>query len=350
MVPVSDGARMIFQGWGDSSSPSRTVAASTADPVTLNATYQLQYQLTTSASPADAVLWTISPGASDGFYEAQSVVAISAQERSGYKFMGWNGDASGITRPLAVAMTSPKTISVILDTVPFVDKGGVKNAAGDTPEQLVAPGSVISIVGVNLAAGEEHGPDSPLKQSLAGVSVRAAGMLIPLFFVSPGQINAQLPFEIAEGPQSLTIAVPGKQDLKVDFTASRNAPGLFSIPGGDTAYAMASHADGSSVTLDSPADKGETITIFGTGFGPYVGTAPDGFALPVGPNFLLADPVKLLVGDAEVPVSYAGAADMKVGVNAVSFTIDDSMPAASNVAVKVSINGHESNTVILPLK
>jgi uncharacterized protein (TIGR03437 family) len=113
---------------------------------------------------------------------------------------------------------------------------------------------------------------------------------------------------------------------------------------------MASHADGSSVTLDSPADKGETITIFGTGFGPYVGTAPDGFALPVRPNFMLADPVKLLVGDTEVPVSYAGAADMKVGVNAVSFTIDDSMPTASNVAVKVSIIGHESNTVILPLK
>jgi uncharacterized protein (TIGR03437 family) len=113
---------------------------------------------------------------------------------------------------------------------------------------------------------------------------------------------------------------------------------------------MASHADGSPVTLDSPAAKGETITLFGTGFGPYVGNAPDGFALPADPSFRLADPVKLIVGDADVPTSYAGAAAQKVGVNAISFTIDDSMPQGSNVPVKVRINEHESNTVILPMR
>jgi len=348
--PVSDGVRLLFQGWTDSSSPTRTLRADSANPVKLNATYQLQYQLSTSASPSDAVVWSISPWTSDGFYDAQSVVAVSAEERPGYRFMGWNGDAGGLTRPLGVAMNAPKTVAVMLDPVPFVDKGGVKNGAGDTPESIVAPGSVISVVGVNLAPGEERGPVSPLKQSLAGVIVRAGGMLMPLFFVSPGQINAQLPFAIGEGQQTLTISVPGKADMNVAFNVSRNAPGLFSNQAGDVAYAMAAHADGSPVTLDSPAVKGETITLFGTGFGPYLANAPDGFALPAGPNFLLADPVTLVVGDGEVPTSYAGAAAQKVGVNAVSFTIDDSMPQGTNAPVKVRINGHQSNTVILPLK
>ena len=58
----------------------------------------------------------------------------------------------------------------------------------------------------------------------------------------------------------------------------------------------------------------------------------------------------LIVGDAELPTSYTGAAPQKVGVNAVSFTIADSLPQGSNVPVKIRINGHESNTVILPLK
>jgi uncharacterized protein (TIGR03437 family) len=239
----------------------------------------------------------------------------------------------------------------MLDPVPFVDKGGFKNGAGDTPEQIVAPGSVVSVVGINLAPVEEHSPASPLKQSLAGgVSVRAAGMLMPLFYVSPTQINAQLPFEVAEGPQSVTLSVPGKPDMKVDFAVSRNAPGLFNTQASDVGYAMASHADGSPVTVDSPAAQGETITLFGTGFGPYLSNAPDGFALPADGSFLLADPLTLVVGDNEVPTIYAGAADRQVGVNAVSFTIDNTMPQGTNVPVKVRINGHVSNTVILPLK
>jgi uncharacterized protein (TIGR03437 family) len=57
-----------------------------------------------------------------------------------------------------------------------------------------------------------------------------------------------------------------------------------------------------------------------------------------------------MVGDGEVPTSYAGAAAQKVGVNAVSFTVGDGLPAGSNAPVKVRINGHESNTVILPLQ
>lgn len=350
IAPVSDGARLVFQGWADSTSPSRTVVASSGDPVTLNATYQMQYQLTTSANPADGVLWSVTPANSDGFYNSQAVVSVGAEEKAGYRFLGWTGDASGLTRPLGVIMTSPKNIAVMLDPVPFVDKGGIKNGAGDTPEALVAPGSVVSVVGLNLAPGEERGPASPLKQSLAGVTMRAAGQLMPLFYVSPEQINAQLPFETGEGSQTLTVSVPGKPDLTVNFTVARNAPGLFSTAAGDTAYALAVHADGSPVSPDSPAAKGETITLFGTGFGPYVGTAPDGFALPADPNFMLADAVNLVVGDADVPTSYAGAAAQKVGVNAVSFTVGDGLPEGTNAPVKVRINRHESNTVILPLK
>jgi uncharacterized protein (TIGR03437 family) len=349
MAPAGDGARLLFQGWADSSSPARSVVT-TANPMQFNLTYQLQYQLSTAADPANAVLWTISPASNDGFYNAQSVVILDAREQPGFRFLGWNGDASGITRPVGVSMTAPKTVTVMVDPVPFVDKGGVKNGAGDTPEPIVAPGSVVSVVGINLAPGEEHGPASPLKQSLAGVSVRASGMLMPLFYVSPNQINAQLPFEVSEGPQSLTLSVPGKPDLKVDFTVSRNAPGLFNTQAGDVAYAMASHADGSPVTLDSPAAQGETITLFGTGLGPYLSNTPDGFALPADGSFLLADPLTLVVGDNEVPTLYAGAANQQVGVNAVRFTIDNTMPQGTNVPVKVKINGHVSNTVLLPLK
>ena len=247
-------------------------------------------------------------------------------------------------------MGAPKNIYAVLDPVPFVNSDGVKNGAGDTPEAIVAPGSVISILGVNLASEEELGPISPMKQVLAGVTVRAAGLLMPLFFVSPGQINAQLPFEIAEGKQTLTVSVPGKPEVSVSFTVARNAPGLFGSALDSLQYAMASHADGTPVTPDRPAGRGETITVYGTGFGPYMAAAPTGFALPLDPNFMLADLVEVVVGDASVKPTYAGVAAQKAGVSAVSLIIGDGLPTGGSAPFKVRINGHESNTVILPLQ
>ena len=349
-VAAGEGSRLVFQNWSDNPSATRALLASTGRAVSIEARYQLQHQLTTAANPADGVKLTVDPQSPDGFYNAQSVVAIGAEERSGYRFLGWTGDAGGVIRPLAVTMNSPKTIVVVLDPVPFIDKGGVKNGVGDTPELIVAPGSVVSVVGVNLAAAEERGPLSPLRQSLGGVTVRASGILMPLFYVSPTQINAQLPFEISEGDQTLTVNVPGKPDISVVFTVARNAPGLFATPLGDTPYATALHADGSAVTVDNPAAKGEIITLHGTGFGPYLGNAPDGFALPADPNFALLDPVTVVAGDTELKTIYAGAAAQKVGVQAVSFQITDDLPEGVNMPVKVRVNGHESNVVILPMK
>jgi uncharacterized protein (TIGR03437 family) len=350
LIPAGEGSRLVFQSWSDTPDATRKLLANTATPVNIEARYQLQHLLTTAADPAGGVQLTVSPGSSDGFYNAQSVVAIGADEKSGFRFLGWSGDGSGVFRPLAVTMNSPKTIVVMLDPVPFIDKGGVKNGVGDTPEPIVAPGSIISVTGVNLAAGEERGPLSPLRQSLAGVTVRSSGLLLPLFYVSPNQINAQLPFEVSEGDQTLTVSVPGKPDITVNFTVARNAPGLFATPLGDTPYATATHADGTAVTIDNPAAKGEIITLQGTGFGPYKGTAPDGFALPPDPSFTLIDAATVVAGDTELPSTYAGAAAQKVGVNAVSFQITDALPTGGDMPVKVRVNGHESNVVILPMK
>jgi uncharacterized protein (TIGR03437 family) len=348
-VPVGDGSRMIFQGWTDNGSPQRDLI-SVIDPQALSANYQLQYRLAVSADPPEGVEWHVQPDSTDGYYAAQTSVTLTAVAQAGFRFLRWSGDLSGSGRAASVTMTSPKSVVALLDRVPFVPPGGVKNAAGDTPEGAVAPGSVVSIIGFSLAPGQEIGPASPLKQTLAGVTVWIGERLLPLFYVSPGQINAQLPADLPEGPQTLTVRWEGKPDVKVDFTVARNAPGLFTNLIGDTAYALAAHADGTEVTPDNAVRKGETITLFGTGLGPYVGQAPDGFALPEAPNFLLADAVDILAGDAVVQPVYAGAAVGRVGVNAVRFIAGNDLPAGVNVALKVRINGHESNTVTLPLQ
>src|SRR5207248_11522925 len=131
----------------------------------------------------------------------------------------------------------------------------------------VAPGSIVSLFGVNLAPSLQVGPDNPLAQSLADVTVRIGGKLLPLLFVSPEQINAQLPPDLAEGVYTLTVRWEGKPDAVTDFTVARNAPGLFNRVVDGRAFGLFLHENGDPITTDSPARRNETVTLLGTGLG-----------------------------------------------------------------------------------
>lgn len=349
-VQLGEGRRLVFQGWLDGGTVERKLISS-ATPQSLSANYQSQYRLVLSADPPEGVIWRVQPESPDAYYDAQTAVSVAADTKSGFRFLGWSGDISATaSHQAAVAMSAPKSIVALLDRIPFIAPGAIRNAAGPTPDDVLAPGSVVSISGVNLAPFQETSPTTPLKHILAGVTVWLGDKLAPLFFVSPDQINAQLPSDLPEGSQTLTIRSDGKPDAKVSFTVARNAPGLFTQAIGDSLFALAAHADASLVTPDNPAVKGETITLFGTGFGPYVGPTADGFALAEAPNLMLADPIDIVVGDSSVTPLYAGIAAGRVGVNAVRFKVGEGLPDSTNVLVKVSSGGRESNTVMLPVR
>ena len=62
----------------------------------------------------------------------------------------------------------------------------------------VAPGSIISIFGTGLASQTAQAANVPLPTSLGGTSVAIRGNgNVPLYFVSPTQINAVVPFQIS---------------------------------------------------------------------------------------------------------------------------------------------------------
>src|ERR1700730_4873277 len=77
---------------------------------------------------------------------------------------------------------------------PVVSQGGVSDAAGGTSP--VAPGALVSIYGTGLAAGLAQADTIPLSTKLNNVSVTFNGIVAPLLFVSTGQVNAQLPWNV----------------------------------------------------------------------------------------------------------------------------------------------------------
>ena len=300
----------------------------------ISANYQTMNCLSTAANPAGSASWSVQPGSPDGYYASQTTVSISVAALPGYRFHGWSGDLSGSVPSGAVAMNVPRSVTALFDAVATIAPTGVQNGAGSTPQTGVAPGSVISIFGSNLASAVVTGPGNPLAQTLSGTVVQVANRMLPLFFVSPAQINAELPADLALGPQTLTVSAQGQPNVNASFTAVRDAPGLFEQAVNGQSFAVAVHADGSAVTAGSPARRGELLTVYGTGFGPTDPVRPVGFAVPQTPPFVLLDAASVLVGDAVIPAENAFAEPGSVAVDVVQFRLGDGAPSATNAPLR----------------
>ncbi len=346
---MAAGIRLAFLAWADGAPATRTVTVGSGT-VTLTANYQSYYLLSATVDPAGTAALQFSPASPDGFYASPTSVTAAASASTKYSFDHWEGDAAGTSPNVTVAMTQPRTICAVLKRSGNDGIDSITNAAGLGPEDAIAPGSIISIYGPKLAAGTETGPASPLVQTLDGVTVTIGDQLLPLLLVSPGQVNAQLPSGLGAGEQTLTVHNPGQPDAIGIFTAQRNAPGLFSQQISGRPYWVAMHADGSVVTPKSPARRGEIVTALGTGFGPFHPQPPDGFAVPTSATFPLADPVELEFSGKVVKPDFTGAAPGRVGITEVRFYITDPFPTSATIDINVRVNGHESNTVLLPLE
>jgi len=348
-VPQGDGSRADFTGWAGGGTGDLALTLG-PNAQTASANYHFLNRLSAASNPPNGASWNIQPASPDGFYDSQSTVAVSLTALPGYRFRRWDGDLSGTIPSGVVAMSAPRSVNALLDVIPYLAPSGITNGAGVTPQAGVAPGSIASIFGANLAASVLVAPDGVVPQTLAGVTVMAGTRLLPLFFVSPSQINVQLPDDLALGTQTLTVSSQGQPDVQASFSVVRNAPGLFPQVINGQSFAVVLHEDGTLVTVDAPALHGELLTLYGTGLGPANQTRPEGFAVPQSPRYLLQDAVTVQVGGAAIAAEQAFAAPGRVGIDAIQFRLGDGAPSATNATFHVTVSGNDSNTVLIPIQ
>jgi uncharacterized protein (TIGR03437 family) len=151
--------------------------------------------------------------------------------------------------------------SVTITTLTSDNMGG--------PRLEITPGAITALFGSGLAEGAAMADSLPLPTELGGVSLFVNGTAAPLFYVSPTQINFQVPWETVGSSASLLLQKRSDSGLvlsnAVVAPVSDLTPGLFSVSGDGTGRLLAFHADGSPVTDDSPIVAGESIFFFGTG-------------------------------------------------------------------------------------
>jgi len=344
-------SRVSFTGWADGSTSVTRTVSFVGNAVALQANYQQQWAITSAAVPAGTATFNYNPPSPDGFFNDGTPVTITVTPANGYRFVKWGGDLTGTYSTGYLTFSSPHTIAAFTQAVPSIAPAGIMSAAGATPDGTVAPGSVITIYGNNLAPALQIGSTNPLPQSLGEITVTVGNYLLPLLFVSPTQINAQLPVELVDGTYTLLVHQTGMPDVSGTMTVSRDAPGMFTQSNAQNVpLVLALHQDGSLVTFDSPAIHGETISIYGTGFGPYVQTTFDGFFVPASPSNSVADPVTLTVGSVTKTPDFAGAAPGAVGLTLVKMKITDDLPTGTSVNMQVQVNNKASTAVVLPLQ
>ncbi len=219
-----------------------------------------------------------------------------------------------------------------------------QNAANNLQTRALAPGTVAAVAAFGNA--NQFGSQTvsastlPLPKQLAGIQVLLNDKPVPLYFVSPNQINFLVPMDApTSGTADLLIVrtdtgqVLSNSPVQMD----RVSPGLFTLPQTGSGQAAAINQDGTINGPANPAPRGSIVAFYGTGQGVVPGAPPDG-AAPTGETPTSQKP-QVIIGIAPVPpenVTYSGLAPGLPGVWQVNVKIPDTVaPTTSTVQTQV---------------
>ncbi len=252
---------------------------------------------------------------------------------------------------LYVADTQNNAIRLLTPAlqVPLINAGGVVNGASYAAP--VVPGSIASVYGDFFLASTSIDTTLPLETTLQSLSFQfSGGTMAPLYFVSSGQVNLQVPWELA-GQTTATLAATlnSTTGATQSVTLASAAPAIFTTnsqgsgPGAiqDSAYNL--------IDASNPAIAGTTtILIYCTGLGPVSENQPaTGAAASLTQLAPTVTQPTVSIGGVAATPSFSGLAPGYVGLYQVNVPVPSTVAAGSAVPVTVSMNGVTSNTVTI---
>jgi uncharacterized protein (TIGR03437 family) len=262
-VCESGSAGTVTMGWYYSTATSLDLQDWTAPQMILNSQYTVTTPCPgqTTGDQVDGLYPSMmSPGAAEGHTKL-----------TGYVFFFSGCSGAGTRQMMSRTFTitpGPAAPEISL----------VANAEGESP--TIAPNTWVEIKGSNLApAGDSRiwqGSDfvnGQMPTQLDGVSVTVNGKSAYVYYISPTQVNILTPPDTLPATVAVQVANNGATSTAFSVAAQPLTPSFFVFNGGP--YAAATHLDGSLVGppilyagLTTPAKPGETVVLYGNGFGP----------------------------------------------------------------------------------
>jgi len=233
---------------------------------------------------------------------------------------------------------------------PALNSGGIVNGASFAPAAPLAPGSIISVFGANLATAPAGASSLPLPKTLAGASLQVGGLDVPLFYSSGGQVNAQLPFELALNTRPQLI-VKGASFVTVPetITVAAARPGIFTMSQDGKGQGVIVDVNNRLVDASNPAAAGDVLVVYCTGLGATNPAVRSGEAAPAPPAPLarVVTPVSVTIGGQPAVVQFAGLTPGYAGLYQVNVQIPPGIAPGPSVSLVITQDGVPSNTVTL---
>jgi uncharacterized protein (TIGR03437 family) len=247
-------------------------------------------------------------------YDRSAVIALTV---SGITVLPWNYDA-----PVA-----PPSISAVVNA-----------ADGKLP---VAPGGLISVFGSQMAPVNLATREIPLPTALADSCLTVNGVPVPVLFVSSGQINGQLPFNV-DGNAQMTLRTPGGISDNFNFSILPAAPSIFRTgqAGPESGLATITRADnGQFITPTNPVHFNDSIVIWATGLGRTNPPIDTGMAAPSDPLAGAVIATTVTLGGTALRVDYAGLVPGSVGLYQINATVPNNVPQGLDIPLVISQGG-----------
>ncbi len=233
----------------------------------------------------------------------------------------------------------------------------IANSANPASSRGVAAGSLATIQGdsfSSFASGPVNTPQiRPLPISRKGITVAFDAPLDDvsvagrIYSVDEQSIVVQIPWELAGASRVWASVRTGNRSEPFEFEAVGADPGIFSYEFEGQAYAIALHGDGTPVSAEVPARRGESVTITMTGNGPVTATPQTGAAGEILVSTVSSPDV--LIGEVAAQVTYSGLGPGMAGLYLVTVLVPVTLTPGDH-SVRVSIDQASSNEALLPVR
>ena len=238
--------------------------------------------------------------------------------------------------------------------LPAITTNGVVNAASNQAGQGLAPGSYITIYGTALSDATQGLSTTSLPLSLSNVSVSfdAPNLSVPgrLSFVSPGQVNVQIPWELQGAASAqMKVAISGIATSLYTLTLSDYAPAAFEYSESGRQLVAATDQNNALITSAHPAVRGQVVVVYANGLGPVNNRPASGEASPGQP---LAD-AKVIptvtIGGKTAQVQFAGLTPSSIGLYQLNVVVPTDAASGTQPLV-ITVNGISSKSSNLPVQ
>jgi uncharacterized protein (TIGR03437 family) len=250
----------------------------------------------------------------------------------------------------------PVALNVVAQTAPVAAAGGVVNNGTFAGGESLAQGDIVALFGDQLTYGDPQQAGSlPLPNILGGTQVLVNGQAAPVYYVSPGQINFEIPINASINDATVQVVRNGQTGNTAYLNIQPSEPRF--ITNGGT-YAIMTTPNGVLTGLPShPVSGGDIVVIYTIGLGPTSPPVPSGTASPSSPLAAFDPTTVLACFGNNTPFSpppcinpqFAGLSPGFVGLYQINIAIPQGL-ASGNIPFSFTVNGVPSDVVQLAVQ